>query len=174
MNISTISGSSSYSYDTSTKKKSAEDVMSQAISKIQSSDPKLASKLSEMQKKVDSMKKSGSSEKDIQSTVKSTIDGLSDSEKSTFQSAMPKGGPGGKMGVGGAGRPSGPPPSGPPPSGGAQKSSDSSSFWDSDSDDSSSSSSYSFNASSLLNSASSMQNDSIMGYLSTKESSTKN
>ena len=81
MSISAISGSSSYSSSlytqSSTKKRpsSQDDPMSQAISSLQSTDPTLASKLGDMQKQVDSMKKAGTSESDIQKTVKSTMDG---------------------------------------------------------------------------------------------------
>ena len=110
MSISAIGGSSTYAsptttnFSTSRRRSSQDDPMSQAISTLQSTDPTLASKLTDLQKKVETMKKGGSSEKDVQSTIKSTMDGLSATEKGELQSAMPtppSGGPGGAPPAGG-------------------------------------------------------------------------
>jgi hypothetical protein len=163
MSISISGSSSSYGYDNPIQKTnggSGQDPMSQAISKLQSTDPQLASKLTDLQKQVQTMKSDGASDKDIQSTIKSTMDGLSDTEKSDLQAAMPKGA-----------RPSGPPPSGPPPSGDPSSFSGDSPWWKSSgSGSSSSSSSASPDSSSLLDSANAVQNASIAGFMSARAS----
>lgn len=159
MSISAISGSSSYgsySYDNNkSKRKSSQqdDPMTQAIDNLQSTDPALATKLGSLQTQVESMKKSGASDTDIQKTIKSTMDGLSDTEKSELQSAMPTPPAGGHHHAHGAGRPSGPPPSDP-----------------SDSSSGSDTSTASTSASSLLDSISSAQNDAIANFMSARSS----
>lgn len=154
MSITAISGSSAassaYATSINSKKKSGDDPMTQAISSLQSTDPTLASKLSDMQKKVDSMKKSGAPEKDVQSAIKSTMDGLSSTEKSELKSAMPASPVGVKGGHGGHHH--------------AKASSDS------DSSSASGADSSIFSPNSLLDSSSSMQNDSIMSLLASRAS----
>ena len=162
MSISAVSGSSAYSSSlytqNSTKKRSSsaqDDPMTQAISSLQSTDPTLASKLGDMQKQVDAMKKTGASSSDIQKTIKSTMDGLSDTEKSELKSAMPAPPSGGAGGAKGAGGPKGH-HGGPPPPDASTSGDDSSS---------------SFSASSLLDSTASTQNDAIMSLLSQRAAS---
>lgn len=77
--------------------------MEAAKAKLQQIDPDLAKKMEDFHDQIDQMKESGASQDEIQQTMKSNMDSLSDTEKSELESVFgkPGQGPQGMKGPGG-------------------------------------------------------------------------
>lgn len=61
-----------------------------AKAKLQATDPALAKKMEDFHKQIDSMREGGASKEDIQKTMKSNMDSLSDTEKTELSSIFGK------------------------------------------------------------------------------------